>query len=611
MANIMRILCQVSLLRILISFMIFSGTNLAIASTESTQAPNVVLILADDLGFTDLGSYGSEIKAPNLDKLAQEGVRFTNYHTTASCAPSRGMLLTGVDSHLNGVPAIPESIPPSLTKQSENYTGALNRNVVTVATLLKDAGYHTYMAGKWHLGGKKRELLPSRRGFERTVTFDATGADNYEKKTYLPVLESPRWFADGEEIELPEDFYSSRYYVDKIIEFIESNRGDGKPFFSYLALQAVHIPVQVPQEYTDKYMGIYDQGWTAIRQSRLKAAQALKIVPSNIDMVTMSTTLDWDSLAPEEQRYESKRMAVYAGMIDAMDDNIGRFMQYLKDTGEYENTVFIFTSDNGSEAGDPFAGVGGKYFKWWLKDQNYRTDYETLGTRGSFNRIGPSFASTSASPLAYYKWYAGEGGVRVPLIISGGSVSRESSLRGGISDAFAYLTDIVPTILEITGIKHPGRNYRGRKIEPLTGKSLLPLTLGQTNKIHREDEPIGYELLGNKALYKGDYKIVINRGPVGDNSWHLYNIVEDPGETKDLRVDLPELFAHMKADYYSYAANNGVLPIPEGYNQVRQTLINGIHNLFSTTQIVIFLAAVVAIIGFFTWILLFYINRNR
>lgn len=450
------------------------------------------------------------------------------------------------------------------------------------------------------------ELLPSRRGFERTVTFDATGADNYEQKGYLPVLELPRWFADGEEIELPEDFYSSRYYVDKTIEFIESNRGDGKPFFSYLALQAVHIPVQAPQEYTDNYMGVYDQGWTAIRQSRLKAAQALKIVPSNIDMVTMSTTLDWDSLAPEEQRYESKRMAVYAGMIDAMDDNIGRFIQHLKDTGEYENTVFIFTSDNGSEAGDPFAGVGGRYFKRWLKDQNYRTDYETLGTRGSFNRIGPSFASASASPLAYYKWHSGEGGVRVPLIISGGSVSRESNLKSGISNAFTYLTDIVPTILEISGTKHPGRNYKGRKIEPLTGKSLVPLTLGQTDRVHREDEPIGYELLGNKALYKGDYKIVLNRGPVGDNSWHLYNIVKDPGETKDLRVDLPEPFAHMKADYYSYAANNGVLPIPEGYNQVRQTLINGIHNLFSTTQIVIFLAAVVAIIGSFAWILLLY-----
>ncbi len=354
-------------------------------------------------------------------------------------------------------------------------------------------------------------------------------------------------------------------------------------------------------------MGVYDQGWTAIRQSRLKAAQALKIVPPNIDMVTMSTTLDWDSLAPEEQRYESKRMAVYAGMIDAMDDNIGRLIQYLKDIGEYENTVFMFTSDNGSEAGDPFAGISGKYFRWWLKDQNYRTDYETLGTRGSFNRIGQSFASASASPLAYYKWHSGEGGVRVPLIISGGSVSRESNLKGGISNAFTYLTDIMPTILEVTGIKHPGRNYKGRKIEPLTGKSLLPLTLGQANRVYKADEPIGYELLGNKALYKGDYKVVFNRDPyVGDSSWHLYNIVKDPGETKDLRVDLPELFAHMKADYYSYAANNGVLPIPEGYNQLRQLLINGKHNLFNTRQIVISLAAVVAIISFFTWILLFY-----
>jgi arylsulfatase/uncharacterized sulfatase len=270
------LLCPTTLWHILFALVI-SGPALAVApETQSPQPPNVVLILADDLGFTDLGSYGSEIQTPNLDKLANEGVRFTHYHTAASCAPSRAMLLTGVDNHLNGVPGIPESIPSSLAKKSENYKGSLNHNVVTVATLLRDAGYHTYMAGKWHLGGKARELLPSRRGFERTVTFDATGADNYERKTYLPIFEIPTWFADGEEIELPKDFYSSRFYVDKMIEFIESNRGDGKPFFSYLPFQAVHIPVQVPQEYTDKYMGIYDQGWTALRQRRLKARRHLK-----------------------------------------------------------------------------------------------------------------------------------------------------------------------------------------------------------------------------------------------------------------------------------------------------------------------------------------------
>ena len=605
MIKFFRWLCPVSLWHILFALVI-SGPAQAVASdTQSPQPPNVVLILADDLGFTDLGSYGSEIQTPNLDKLAHEGVRFTHYHTAASCAPSRAMLLTGVDSHLNGVPGIPESIPSSMVKKSENYNGALNNNVVTVATLLRDAGYHTYMAGKWHLGGKSRELLPSRRGFERTVTFDATGADNYERKTYLPILEIPTWFADGEEMELPKDFYSSRFYVDKMIEFIESNRGDGKPFFSYLPFQAVHIPVQVPQEYTDKYMGIYDQGWTALRQRRLKAAQALKIVPTNIDMVTMSTTLNWESLTSEQQQYHSKSMAVYAGMVDAMDDNIGRLMQYLKDTGEYENTVFIFTSDNGSEAGDPFDGAGSTIMKWWLKSQNYRTDYETLGTKGSFNIIGPSFASASASPLAYYKFYAGEGGVRVPLIISGGPVSRNSKLKGGITDAFIHLTDIMPTILDITGVKHPGKNYKGRRIEPLTGKGLLALSLGQTNRVHGDDESIGYELVGNKALFKGDYKLVLNRGPVGDGTWHLYNIAKDPGETVDLRVDMPELFAHMKADYYSYAANNGVLPVPKGYDQRRQLLINGAHNLFSTMQIAVFLTAVVFIAGFFVWRIFF------
>jgi arylsulfatase/uncharacterized sulfatase len=283
-------------------------------------------------------------------------------------------------------------------------------------------------------------------------------------------------------------------------------------------------------------------------------------------MVAMSTTLNWESLTSEQQRYCSKSM---------------------------------------SEAGDPFAGTGSRIMKWWLKGQDYRTDYETLGTKGSFNNIGPSFASASASPLAYYKFYAGEGGVRVPLIISGGPVSRNSKLKSGITNAFTHVTDIMPTILDITGVTHPGRNYKGRKIEPLTGKGLLALTMGRTHRVHGEDEFIGYELVGNKALFKGDYKIVFNRGPVGDDTWHLYNIVKDPGETVDLRVDMPGLFAHMKADYYSYAANNGVLPVPKGYDQRRQLLINGAHNLLSTMQIAVFLTAVVFIAGFFAWRIIF------
>ncbi len=217
------------------------------ASLLHASAPNIVLVLADDLGFSDPAPYGSEINTPTLSELARNGISFSNYHTAASCAPTRAMLLTGVDSHRNGVPNIPETISPDQTEH-ENYRGKLSFKVVTVASLLQSAGYHTYMAGKWHLGDEP-DLLPYRRGFERTVTMADSGADNWEQKPYLPIYEQANWYADGERTSLPPDFYSSRFLVDKTIEFIDSNRADNRPFFAYLPFQAVHIPVQAPREF--------------------------------------------------------------------------------------------------------------------------------------------------------------------------------------------------------------------------------------------------------------------------------------------------------------------------------------------------------------------------
>jgi arylsulfatase A-like enzyme len=570
---------------------IFFLINTAIAAP-----PNIVLILADDLGFTDTAPYGSEIQTPNISRLADEGLLFTNYHTAASCAPTRSMLLTGVDSHRNGVPNIPEAIPPAQAEY-ENYTGTLNNKVVTIAALLKDAGYHTYLTGKWHLG-KTPDLLPSQRGFERTVTMADTGSDNWEKKPYLPLYKKANWFADGKEIELPEDFYSSKYYIDKAIAFIDSNIKDGKPFFSYIPFQAVHIPVQAPQEFTDKYMGKYDEGWQKLRENRLEKAKAKKIVPPGTEMVMMPTTVDWDSLSDLEKRYESKKMAVYAGMVDAMDHHIGRLITYLKETGKYDNTVFIFTSDNGAEATDAFNGPAWQtqYLKLWMKAKGYNRDYETLGIRGSYINMGPSFASAAASPLAEYKFWAGEGGMRVPLIISGKGIIQ----KGKVSNAFTFVTDITPTILDISGVNPPQGNYQGRKVEPMIGKSLLPLAKGEVGRIYNEDGVIGYELAGNAALFKGNYKIVKNRGPVGDNQWHLFNIVTDPGETKDLRKEMPEKFITMMEAYRIYAADNNVLPVDENYDQVRQARRYAIRTQIKAHS-PFYIAGILMLFGFFFW----------
>lgn len=544
----------------------------SVAVTEAAPArrPNIVLILADDLGYTDLASYGSEINTPTLSALAQSGVSFTNYHTAANCAPARAMLLTGVDAHLAGVPNIPEMLAPEQRRHA-HYQGVLGNNVVTVATLLEDAGYHTYMAGKWHLGSTPGKL-PSQRGFQRTVALADSGADNWEQRPYIPLYDKANWYADGEEYTLPDDFYSSRFLVDKTIEFIDSNIDDQQPFFAYLPFQAVHIPVQAPQAFIDPYMGMYDGGWDVLREQRLARAVELGIVPEGAGTVRMSTTADWEALDEERQRYEAKRMAVYAGMVEAMDFHIGRLVDYLKARGEYDNTLFIFTSDNGAEASGP-ADPDEFAARRMSTSLGYTTDYETLGLKGSYSTISPSFASAAASPLAYYKFYAGEGGMRVPLIVAGEMLQQQ----GVLSRAFSFVTDITPTILSFAGVTSPGKRYGGRPVEPMIGRSLEPVLLNEAERVYGPEDSVGYELAGHAALFQGDYKIVYNRSPLGDDRWRLFNIVGDPGESHDLSSEMPQQFQQMLSAYERYARDNKVLPIPKDYDHRKQLVLNTLH----------------------------------
>lgn len=557
--------------------------SVAEVSTETVNAPlrpNILVILADDLGFSDIASYGSEISTPNLDSLAQQGLRFSNYHTSASCAPTRAMLLTGVDSHRAGVANIAEALTPAQS-HSPFYRGSLNHNVVTVATLLREDGYHTYMSGKWHLGYEDESLMPINRGFEQTVMMPFSGADNWSSKSYLLNYEKALWFKNGEEITLPDDFYSSEFLVDNAIQQIDSNLADDsaerKPFFSYLAFQAVHIPVQAPREYTEKYIDTYKDGWTHLREQRQLAVKKLGLIRPDAPMKTMHTTDDWDALSAEEKRYNAKRMAVYAGMVDAMDFHIGRLLQHLKDIGEYDNTVIIFTSDNGPEPSDP-AVISKNLFPVFLNLTGYNNDYETLGEANSYNVISHNFASAAASPLGHYKFHSGEGGMRVPMIITGPALAAEH--RGQIIHAMAFVKDLAPTILTLAGIEHPGRHYQGKSIEPMTGKNLVPILSGQAESIYTENDVVAYEIGGNAALIKGDYKIIYNRGTVGDNQWHLYNIKKDPGETRTLENNEPLVLADLLAEYENYVRDNGVLPVPADYQQIKQAARNGLKKRY-------------------------------
>jgi arylsulfatase A-like enzyme len=532
--------------------------------------PNIVLLLADDWGFSDVGAFGSEIATPNLDALAARGTRFANFHVAASCAPTRSMLLTGVDNHRNGVGNMPETIPLS-QEGLPGYEGVLNDRVVTVASLLRDSGYHTYVSGKWHLGHAPNNLPPA-RGFERSLIQADSGSDNWEMRPYLLLKSQVAWYEEGKSLSsLPADYYSSRFFIDKAIAHIESNRGSAQPFFSYIAFQANHIPLQAPRAFIDKYRGQYAAGWHVLRQQRRQRAIDLGLISKDAPMLEMPSTTDWNALSDTEQAYQARRMEVYAGMADAMDHEVGRLIRYLRETGQYDNTVFLFLSDNGAEASDPYAVRSAQL---WL-DWQYDRSLERLGGKGAYAIIGPSWASAAASPLSTYKFYAGEGGLRVPLIIAGVAGAPPNQ----ILHSFAHVTDLAPTLLALAGLQPPAEQYQGRRVEPMIGLSLLGVMQGQTASTHSPEQPIGYELSGNAALFKGDYKLVKNIPPVGDEQWHLFDIRQDPGEVHDLQQQQPERFSRMQADYAAYTQANGVLPMPAGYDPISQVQINALVNV--------------------------------
>ena len=525
---------------------------------QANDKPNIVLILIDDLGLTDLQAYGGEISTPNIDILASEGMLFTNYHTTPECAPSRAMLLTGMDNHNTGIPMIPE-VMPTKYRNTPGYEGYLRDDALTLAEILKPAGYRTYMTGKWHLafGGKETAALPYNRGFDKTFILDATGGNNFSHHSYLPYyLESP-WFKNGEEAELPEDFYSSKFFVDQMIEFIEEDKNQDTPFFSYLSFQAQHIPLQAPQDFIDKYLETYEAGWEELREQRKNRAIEYGIFPPNKEIVdSFSGFDDWSEVDQENKKMLIKSMAVFAGMLDAMDFHIGRFMTYLKKEGLYENTIFIVTADNGPEGNDP-----SDHAPWreWFKTTIYDRDYETLGDQDSYVYIGTEFAQAMASPSHLFKFHMSEGGLRVPLIISGPEIKK------GKNQNFAFVTDIAATLSDIVFNEIDER---------IIGKSLQSSLEGSGEKNYTDSDSVGLEVTGNSALFKGNFKIVRNRPPNGSNQWELFNLSEDPGETINLATSMPNKLLELIEEYKAYAEKNGVIELPLDYEWAAEMTIN-------------------------------------
>ncbi|HBO14055.1 MAG TPA: arylsulfatase [Halieaceae bacterium] len=553
------------------------------AGAVAAPAPNLVLVVVDDAGLMDFSAYGGEIATPTIDALARRGTRFTGYRTSPLCAPSRAMLLTGLDSHRTGIATIPEVLPPEQA-DAPGYGMRLAAGVTTVAERLRDAGYRTLMTGKWHLGHGEGDL-PVDHGFDRSFVLDASGADNWSQAPYMPYYDSAPWFEDAEPATLPEDFYSSRFIVDRMVEYLDDTPPD-KPFFAYLAFQAIHIPVQAPAAFIDPYRSRYAEGWAALREERAKRARASGLFPPSAPLAPLPPAApSWDALAPEERALWAARMAANAGMMTAMDHELGRFLAALTRRGLADNTVFVIVSDNGpapSRADDDWR------MRLWLAARGYRLDAANIGGPGSYAFIGPGWAAAAASPLDRYKFTAAEGGVRVPLIIAGVG-------RPQLSDAFTVAPDIAPTLLELAGRSDPQ--------DGLDGRSLVPLLHGEADSVYGPDEAVGLEVAGNAALYRGQYKLVRNLPPWGEGRWRLFDLQADPGETRDLAAARPALRDELAAAYDRYAARVGVQPMPESYRSTEQLERNATARMLAlygpklaVGVVLLFMAAMVVLV---------------
>ncbi|HZP12403.1 MAG TPA: arylsulfatase [Nevskiaceae bacterium] len=546
------------------------STPLSTAGAPDTiDRPNFLVILGDDIGYSDVGAFGSEIATPNLDRLAAEGRVLTNFHSTPLCATSRAELLTGADHHLVGVGTLAESA--YFYPNNQAYAGQFDQGARTVAQLLRDAGYHTYMAGKWHLGSGG----PAQWGFEHSFSlqYESAFASNFAVTADHPESAARDHYEDGELAQIPDDFFSSDYYTQKLIDYIGANHGDGVPFFGYLAFQAVHFPLQVPDAYLDRYTGRYDAGYSAIQQARLAKQKALGIIPQDFepnpgDEATMIRfgqpgvllNQPWDSLSAADQKSEARIMEIFAAMMTNLDDNVGKVFDYLKQIGEYDRTFIVFVSDNGPDG----MGYGFIPYTDTQDPQSVFTidnSMQNYGRPSSFLFRSTRWAEVGATPFRLFKGFTQEGGIGVPAI-----VRLPGASQGAPSGALSSLRDVVPTMLDLAGIPDPGATYQDHDVAPIEGKSLVPVLTGAASEVHADDEPIADEVNDIRYIRKGPWKMtrVVNymlpsAAELIDHDWQLYNVADDRGENHDLAATNPDKVAELLADWQAYVARVGAV----------------------------------------------------
>ncbi|AXI02909.1 arylsulfatase [Aquirhabdus parva] len=540
---------RLSLLMIsIVSITLLSGCNSQDDSPVPlvSKRPNILFILADDLGYSDIGAFGGEIKTPNLDALASEGRLLTDYHTAPTCSPTRSQLLSGTDHHLAGLGAMAELLAPQQVGHP-GYEGYLNQKSLSLPELLKDNGYDTYMAGKWHLG-LTEALSPKARGFEKSFVLlqggdlhFGTAPTGYNRGTYRE---------DGVLVNVPNNFYSSDFYTDKLISYIGQSKTLDKPFFAYAAYTAPHWPLQAPSEYIDRYKGKYDAGYDAIRLARIERQKKSGVIPTDFQPSTVLPESNirpkWQSLTLEQRQIESRKMEVYAAMVENLDHNIGRLIQHLKDIGEYDNTLIFFASDNGAEGFVRGAPKG------------FDNSLSNIGHDNSYTYIGPRWAEVSAAPFHLWKDTTGEGGVVAPALVK---LPKQFRSEANLTQ-FTSVIDVLPTLLDISKTPNPGTQYHGREVNPTTGFSLLPLLENKTKTpVRGENFVFADELHGNSYVRKGQWKLELQvGGAVSSMTWELYDLSTDRGENHNVADQHPDIVADLKREYDNYSTRVGLIP---------------------------------------------------
>lgn len=523
------------------------------------KRPNIVLIMVDDMGFSDIAPYGGEIETPNLDKLSSNGVRFTQFYNTSRCCPSRASLLTGLDHHQAGMGhmTIDRTDKPG-------YLGHLARErCTTIAEVLKEAGYGTYMTGKWHLGYREGER-PLEWGFDRfygalegAISFFEPG--NTEK---YPHDENPRYVTlDNDTIKPDKNFYATNRFTEYANLFLDQHFNERKddPFFLYLAYNAPHWPLHALPQDIEKYEGKYLKGWDKLREERYKRQLELgvlnagntKLSPRTDDRYekggrwpfTRDPVPAWDSFNEGQKKDLAKRMAVYAAMVDNVDQNIGRLMEFLKKKDKLDNTIILFLSDNGGAIGGRVIGMNAL---------RQRGNLDAYGTTNSFISYGLGWANASNTPFRMYKCYVHEGGISTPLIAHWPNGIKDNV--GSFVRTPTHITDIMPTLLEIAEADYPDK-VNGNDIIDLQGQSLLPLVTNKPKQFN-EDRRLYWEHAGSKAVRDGKWKLVqIHEGP-----WELYDMDQDRSETTNLIKKYPQRAKKMEEMYHDWANRAYVNP---------------------------------------------------